>query len=269
LVELAVHLVHRAGALVLRGRAEAGPDGLGRDLSGRLRVATKSSPTDVVTEMDRAAERLVGSELAVRRPQDAVLGEEGASRAGSSRVRWVVDPIDGTVNYLYGIPMYAVSVAAEVDGQVVAGAVHNPVSGETFRAVRGGGAWLGDQRLGGPGATSLGQSLVGTGFAYDAAVRAEQAQVIARLLPVVRDVRRMGAASLDLCYAAAGRLDAYFERGLKPWDHAAGGLVAAEAGLVVHGLRGRPAGPWFVLAAGAGIAEELTTVLEALDADGR
>ena len=268
LAELAVTLARRAGDLVARGRAAAGPDGVGGGLSGRLGVDTKSSPTDVVTEMDRASERLLTSELAIHRPHDAVLGEEGASRQGSSGVRWVVDPIDGTVNYLYGVPFYAVSVAAEVDGQVVVGAVHNPVSGETFRAVRGGGAWLGEQRLTGPGADSLGQALVGTGFSYDSGTRAEQARVIARLLPAVRDLRRMGAASLDLCYAAAGRLDAYFERGLKPWDHAAGGLVAAEAGLVVHGLRGRPAGPWFVLAAGAGIAEELAAMLETLGADG-
>ncbi|HEX5493130.1 MAG TPA: inositol monophosphatase family protein [Mycobacteriales bacterium] len=268
LVDLAVELACRAGALVRRGRAAVDPDGTGVDLAARLGVDTKSSPTDVVTEMDRASERMLSAELRARRPDDAILGEEGAASDGSSGVRWLVDPIDGTVNYLYGLPVYAVSVAAEVNGRVVAGAVHNPESGETFRAVRGGGAWLGDRRLTGPAVASLDQALVGTGFSYDAAVRAEQARVVAALLPRVRDVRRLGAASLDLCFAAAGRLDAYFERGLSPWDYAAGCLVAREAGLVVHGLRGRPAGPWFVLAAGAGVAGDLAGRLEDLAADG-
>lgn len=268
LADLAVELACRAGALVERGRAAVDPDGTALDLPERLGVDTKSSPTDVVTQMDRASERLLADELGARRPHDAVLGEEGAARDGSSGVRWVVDPIDGTVNYLYGLPGYAVSVAAEVNGQVVAGAVHSPVSGETFRAIRGGGAWLGDRRLTGPRTGSLAQALVGTGFSYDARIRAEQARVVARLLPEVRDLRRLGAASLDLCFAAAGRLDAYFERGLHPWDYAAGCLIAQEAGLVVHGLRGRPAGPRFVLVAGAGIADALARRLEELVADG-
>lgn len=267
LADLAVELARRAGELVRRGRAGGDTGG-----SARLDVSTKSSPTDVVTDMDRASEHLLVAELSARRPDDAILGEEGGSRAGSSGVRWLIDPIDGTANYLYALPMYAVSVAAERDGQVVAGAVHNPASGETFRAVRGGGAWLGDRRLdvrtGSTSGGDLARALVGTGFGYRAADRAEQAAVLARLLPRVRDVRRMGAASLDLCFAAAGRLDAYFERGLSPWNYAAGCLVAEEAGLVVHGLRGRPAGPWFVLAAAPDLAADLAATLEELAADG-
>lgn len=253
---LAVDLVRRAGALVAEGRDQAGLD-----------VDTKSTPTDVVTEMDRRSERFLSEQIRARRPSDAILGEEGARQEGRSGVRWLIDPIDGTVNYLYGLPMYAVSVAAEYDGAMVAGAVHNPSLGETYHAVRGRGAWLGNRRLAGGTATRLDQALIGTGFAYDAARRARQGQVVAALLPRVRDVRRNGAASLDLCHAAAGRLDGFYEGGLSPWDYGAGCLIAAEAGLVVQGLHGRPVGPQFVLAAAAAIAGELTELLEGLGAD--
>lgn len=266
LLDLAIDLARRAGTLVADGRRQAG-DPVGRAAAG-LGVDTKSTPTDVVTELDRASERFLTEQLLRHRPHDAILGEEGGARDGRSGVRWLIDPIDGTVNFLYGLPAYAVSVAAERDGVIVAGAVHSPASGETFHAALGRGAWLGERRLAGPSATTLDQALVGTGFAYDAHTRAEQAGVAAQLLPRVRDIRRLGAASLDLCYAAAGRLDAYYERGLSPWDFAAGALVAQEAGVVVHGLRGRAAGPVFVLAAAAPIAEELAGVLEELGADG-
>jgi myo-inositol-1(or 4)-monophosphatase len=184
----------------------------------------------------------------------------------------VVDPVDGTVNYLYGLPVYAVSVAARAPlpggGEgVVAGCVHNPVSGETFTAARGEGAWLAGRRLTVGPPPPLELALVGTGFGYAAARRAHQAGVLARLLPRVRDVRRAGAASLDLCSVAAGRLDAHYERGLQPWDLAAGGLVAAEAGALVTGLRGAPASADMALVAAPGLHEQLRGLLVAWDAD--
>jgi myo-inositol-1(or 4)-monophosphatase len=242
LLELAVDLTGRAGELARAGRDRAITE-----------VDTKSSPNDVVTAADRAAERLVVEALRAARPGDRVLGEEsGAHEAagdGAGSVRWILDPIDGTVNYLYGLPAWAVSLAAEVDGRVVAGVVRNPVSGEVYTATRGGGAFLNGRRLTGPAHRELANSLVATGFAYLADRRARQARVVAGLLAEVRDIRRIGAAALDLCFVAAGRLDAYFERGINPWDHAAGGLVAEEAGLTVGGLHGAPAGADLVLAA--------------------
>ncbi len=231
-------------------------------------VTTKSTATDVVTAADTAAERYVIDALRTRRPGDTVLGEESGQSTGTARVRWILDPIDGTVNYLYGLPQYAVSLAAEVDGTVVAGVVRNAATGEEWTAVRGGGAHRSGRRLAGSAVTELGQALVATGFGYAADRRAHQARVVAELLPMVRDIRRFGAASLDLCFAAEGRFDAFYEKGLNLWDHAAGGLVAAEAGLLVTGLAGAPPGPDLVLAAPPGIHARLHEVLLALDAAG-
>ncbi|QSB17391.1 inositol monophosphatase [Natronosporangium hydrolyticum] len=217
-------------------------------------VSTKSTETDVVTAADRAVERQLVAELRRRRPTDAVFGEEyGAggdpAGAGGSGVRWLLDPIDGTVNYLYGIPWYAVSIAAEVDGEVVAGVVRNAATGDQWSASAGHGAWREGRRLRGSTETRLGHALVATGFGYQPARRAYQAEVLARLLPQVRDVRRLGAAALDLCLAAEGTVDVFYERGLQPWDHAAGGLIAAEAGLTVAGLDGAPGdGEMFIAA---------------------
>jgi myo-inositol-1(or 4)-monophosphatase len=213
LLTLAVDIALEAGALVARRRADAPVEV----------SATKSSPTDVVTASDTAAERLVRERIGAVRPDDGFLGEEGGGLHGDSRIRWVVDPIDGTVNYLYGIPAYAVSIAAEVDGEVAVGVVHNPVSQETWTALRGEGAWLNGHPVRVGGRTDPAQALVATGFSYDVQTRAEQGRQVARLLPRVRDIRRIGAASLDLCGVASGRLDAYVEQGLKPWDLAAGG----------------------------------------------
>ena len=242
---------------------------VGHAASGRgaVEVAAKSTATDLVTEVDRATERWLVERIRSVRPGDAIVGEEGGDRAGSTGVRWVLDPIDGTVNFVLGLPQYAVSVAAEVNGRVVAGAVCNPATGETFRATLGGGAHLGRVRLTGPRQVPLGNAVVGTGFGYDAAVRARQAAVLVALLPTVADVRRLGAASLDLCFLAAGRLDAYFEVGLNVWDYAAGGLVATEAGCVVSGLRGRPPSAGCYAAAGPDLAPEFFARLEFLDAD--
>jgi myo-inositol-1(or 4)-monophosphatase len=259
LLALAVDTALDAGRLVAEGRSSAGQQ-----------VDVKSSAVDVVTAVDTASERLIVGRLLAARPDDGVLGEEGASREGSSGVRWIVDPIDGTVNFLYGLPAYAVSIAAEVDGVVRAGVVLNVATGELFTATTGGGAWLSTParpepvRLTGSRPASLEQTLVATGFGYQQEQRRAQGGVVAALLPQIRDIRRMGSAALDLCSAAAGRIDAYYELHLNPWDHAAGALVAAEAGLVVTGLPGRPfAEPLAIVAAPtvAGPFVELVTGL--------
>jgi myo-inositol-1(or 4)-monophosphatase len=255
LERLAIELAEGAAGLV-RTRTGSG-----------LRIGAKSSATDLVTEVDRAAEEWLVEQLMARRPQDAVLGEEGGGRAGTSGVRWVLDPIDGTVNFVLGLPAYAVSVAAEVNGQIVAGAVANPATGETFHARFGGGAFLAGDRLTGPRDVPLARAVVGTGFGYDAARRARQGAVVAVLLPQVGDIRRLGAAALDLCFLGAGRLDAYFEAGLNMWDHAAGGLVAMEAGCVTSGLRGRAPSQRFYAAAGTTLAGDFFELLESVDAD--
>jgi len=234
-------------------------------------VSTKSSDTDVVTAADRAVERQVIEALRAVRPGDAVLGEESGDAgpaAGAGGVRWILDPIDGTVNYLYGLPWYAVSLAAEVDGVVVAGVVREATTGTEWSALRGAGAYRDGRRLAGSRVTELGQALLATGFGYDPARRAHQAAVVAALLPEVRDVRRFGAAAIDLCLAAEGAVDVYFEKGLNAWDHAAGGLVAAEAGLRVTGLAGAPPGPDMVLAAPPALYDVLHARLVELDAAG-
>src|SRR5262245_7969287 len=212
-------------------------------------IGTKSTATDLVTAADREVERLIVAEILARRPEDTVLGEEYGQSAPGGGIRWVVDPIDGTVNYVYGLPQYAVSIAAQIDGESVVGVVRNAATGEQWTAVRDVGAWRGGVSLTGSAETDLGQALVATGFGYAADRRAHQAAVVAQVLPRVRDIRRFGAASLDLCYAAEGRVDAYFEKGLNPWDHAAGGLIAQTAGLVVSGLRGAPPSEAMVMAA--------------------
>ena len=235
-------------------------------------VQTKSTGTDPVTAADRAVERQIVAALHAERPGDAVLGEEYGSvagdTAGDGRVRWVLDPIDGTVNYLYGLPQYAVSLAAEVDGVAVAGVVRNAATGDEWTATRGGGAWRDGRRLTGSVRTTLGQALVATGFGYAAERRAHQAQVLTRVSTEVRDIRRLGAAAIDLCLAAEGGVDAYYEKGLNAWDHAAGGLVATEAGLIVSGLDGAPPGPDLVIAAPPALFGPLHDLLAAHDAAG-
>jgi myo-inositol-1(or 4)-monophosphatase len=260
LLKIAIDVARDAAATAHRMRAE-----------GVSVAATKTTVTDVVTAADRAVERQVLEALRRVRPDDAVLGEEyGAGEAGpvSTGVRWIVDPIDGTINYLYGLPYCAVSLAAEVDGEVVAGVVRNVATGEEWTATAGGGAYRDGERLRCSTETDLGQALVATGFGYDPARRSHQARVVAELIPHVRDIRRFGAAALDLCLAAEGRVDAYYEKGLAAWDQAAGGLVATEAGLRVAGLGGLPAGPDLVIAAPPALFEPLHTRLAALDASG-
>jgi myo-inositol-1(or 4)-monophosphatase len=284
LLRIAADAAAEAGRLLASWRGEERPQV----------VRTKSSPTDVVTEMDRRSEALITERIRAFRPGDAVLGEEGGQTLGGQtlggqtlggqtlggqrvsdtaaapgRVRWVVDPLDGTVNYLYGLPDWAVSIAAEVDGTVLAGVVEVPRYGETFTAVAGRGAWLHRDgqaiALRCTSGVTLGQALVGTGFGYDAGRRRIQGEVVAALLPCVRDIRRGGSAAVDLCSVAAGRMDAYFERGLNYWDYAAGGLIAREAGAVVGGLSGKSESTSMTLAASPGLYRQLETFLARLD----
>ncbi|WP_189938635.1 inositol monophosphatase family protein [Streptomyces sulfonofaciens] len=255
MLEVAREAARRAGALLRDGRPA--------DLAV---AATKTSPIDVVTEMDLAAEKLITGYLAEHRPEDGVLGEEGASRAGTSGVRWVIDPLDGTVNYLYGLPTWSVSIAAERAGETLVGVVEVPMRGETFHAVRGGGAYLGERRLGCRADAPLEQSLVSTGFNYVSAVREHQAEVARRLIPRLRDIRRGGSAAVDLCDVAAGRLDGYFERGLNPWDLAAGDLIAREAGALTGGRPGERPSYDLAVAATPGVFAPLQRLLEELGA---
>lgn len=262
LMELAASMAREVGDLVRTTRET------GVDLAG-----VKSTVTDVVTEADLAAERRLRELIATHRPQDAILGEEGGATAGTSGLTWVVDPIDGTVNYMYGLPVYAVSVAVvagEPDPATwtqVAGAVCSPVDGLLWRAGRGLGAWLGDRRLAVNAPRPLGESLVATGFGYDAALRRQQAQVLTGVLDKVRDIRRAGSCAIDLCSLASGQLDAFFERGTNPWDFAAGGLVVREAGGVVTGLRGSAESSTMMVAGPAETVRQIVELLEQLDAD--
>lgn len=237
-------------------------------------TATKSSPTDVVTAMDQAAEELLRELLGAARPQDGVLGEEAGLQPGTSGLTWVLDPIDGTVNYLYGLLPYAVSVAL-VDGDPsvegawtpVLGCVHAPATGQTWTAATGRGARLDGRELRIPTPpAALDLALVGTGFGYLPERRRSQARVLAELLPQVRDVRRMGSAAIDICLVAGGELDAYYERGVHVWDVAAAAVVLTEAGGVLTGIDGRPASEHLTVAAAPELAGALARLLESLDA---
>jgi len=254
---VAIEIAREAGELARRRRGE-----------GLAIAATKSALADIVTEADREVEVLIRTRLAERRPDDAFLGEESGAEPGTSGITWIVDPIDGTVNYAYGIPSYAVSIAA-VEGDPVpgewnalAGAVLNPVSGELFHAARGAGAWLDGERLAVNSEPMPAGALLGTGFGYNPATHAGDLAQVARVMTLARDVRRIGAASLDLAFVAAGRLDGYFERGLQPWDHAAGALLVTEAGGAIT-VTGAPDehGRTLVVAAGPGLFERLLAVV--------
>ncbi|MYR56638.1 inositol monophosphatase [Streptomyces sp. SID625] len=260
LLQLALQAAARAGELLKDGR----PADLGV-------AATKSSPVDVVTEMDIAAEKLITGLIADRRPDDGFLGEEGAATEGTSGIRWIIDPLDGTVNYLYGLPSWAVSIAAEHNGETLVGVVTAPMRAETFRAVRGRGAWAtgswaGERRLTCRPDAPLDRALVSTGFNYVTDVRRHQAEVAGRLIPLVRDIRRAGSAALDLCDVAAGRLDGYYERGLHPWDHAAGALIAREAGALTGGRPAQRVSGELAVAATPGVFGPLQGHLENLGA---
>jgi myo-inositol-1(or 4)-monophosphatase len=250
----------------LRALAEA----VAREAGARLRaaftepaagVAAKSSPTDLVSAADRSAEELIRSRLLAARPDDGFLGEEGGAADGRSGVRWIVDPLDGTINFLFGIPQWAVSVACEDADGVIAGVVYDPPRDELWAAERDGPPLLDGEPVRASGRDDLSMALVATGFGYDADVRRAQAAVAARLLPEVRDIRRLGSAALDLVWTAAGRFDAYFERGVKHWDIAAGALIGERAGLVRRDLAPvGPSGPGLLLVTPA-LAEPLLALL--------
>jgi myo-inositol-1(or 4)-monophosphatase len=260
LLELAVGLARDAGALLLE-----------RFDGGRERaLSSKTSPTDPVSEADLASERLIRERLALARPADGFLGEEGGGEEGSSGLTWVVDPLDGTVNFLFSIPQWCVSVAVQDDAGPLAGAIFDPCRNELFVATRDGSSLLNGSPIPLPGTPhdggqageasareDLATAMVATGLAYDADVRAAQAEVLARVVPRVRDIRRFGSAALDLAWTAAGRYDAYFERSVKPWDIAAGTLVCERAGLTVLELPEHERLPSGVLAAVPALAEAL------------
>jgi myo-inositol-1(or 4)-monophosphatase len=264
LEDLAVSAAGAAGRFIVEDR----PRGLG--------VAdTKSSVNDIVTVMDQKSEALLRRHLLDARPDDAILGEEDGASAGTSGITWVIDPIDGTVNYLYEIPAYCVSVAAVIGdasttGQwrPVAGAVCNPLTAEIFHSRMGGGAHVltadGDRAIKVSTVDVLVQTLVATGFGYLPEVRARQGQVVGAILPEIRDIRRAGSAALDLCAVAIGRVDAYYESGLNPWDLAAGWIIATEAGALVTGLNNMAPGQAAVVAAGPGVHASLLSRLESL-----
>lgn len=264
-------LAAEAAEFVRRRRAEVfGADAGSADSSA---VRSKSTPTDPVTVVDTETERLLRDRLAQLRPGDPILGEEGGGPVDSAAtpadaVTWVLDPVDGTVNFVYGIPAYAVSVGAQVNGVSVAGAVADVVGGRVYSAATGLGAHVtdadGTNALRCADVDDLSMALLGTGFGYAPGRRARQAELLARLLPVVRDVRRIGSAALDLCMVAAGRLDAYYEHGLQVWDRAAGALIAAEAGarVVLPDPNGPVGSAGLVVAAAPGIADQLLAALQ-------
>jgi myo-inositol-1(or 4)-monophosphatase len=244
----------RAGAAELRRRFGRQPRG----------VQTKTTPTDPVSEADVAAESAIQEVLARRRPQDAILAEEGGltgHASGADAIRWVVDPLDGTVNFLFGIPAFCVSIAAESGSEVVAGVVLDPVRDECFAALRSGQALLNGAPIHGSDRGELGHALVATGFGYDEGVRERQAAVLTRVLPRVRDIRRVGAAALDLAWCACGRFDAYYERGVQRWDVAAGSLIAQRAGLVVRTLPPTDRDAAGIAVAPAGVIDELVALV--------
>ena len=264
LEDLAVSAARAAGTFIVQER----PRGMGV-------LDTKSSVNDIVTVMDQQSEVLLRRHLLGARPDDAVLGEEDGASDGTSGITWVIDPIDGTVNYLYEIPAYCVSVAAVIGDPTtagqwrpVAGAICNPLTSEIFHARVGGGAHVltgeGDTAIRVSSVDVLLQSLVATGFGYRPEVRARQGEVLTAILPDIRDIRRAGSAALDLCAVASGKVDAYYEAGLNPWDLAAGWIIATEAGAVVSGLNDMAPGEAAVVAAGPGIHGSLLSGLEAL-----
>lgn len=257
LESIAVDLAREAGQLARERRSE-----------GVSIAATKSALADIVTDADREVETLIRSRLRERRPADGFVGEESDAEPGVSGITWVVDPIDGTVNYAYGIPFYAVSIAA-VQGPpepqawtALAGAVYVPPLDEMFHAARGAGAWLDDRRLQVEADASAAGALIATGFGYDPATHAGDLARVARAMPIARDIRRMGAASIDLCSVAAGRVDGYFERGLKPWDHAAAEIIVTEAGGRFEVLPADESGRVLVIAAVPGVFDRLSTLAQ-------
>ena len=250
LLSLAEDVAREAGAQLLEA------------FGGPLTVETKSTPTDLVSEADEAAQALIRSRLSAARPDDGFLGEEGGDDDGTSGLRWIVDPLDGTINFLFGIPQWAVSIAVEDDEGAIAGVVYDPMRDELWSAARGGPARCDGRPIEGSRKDDLSQAMVATGFGYDAAMRAAQGETVARLLPHVRDIRRLGSAALDLVWTAAGRYDVFYERGLNAWDLAAGGLICERAGLAVGELAATDALPNGVLVAPRALAARMRDLVE-------
>jgi myo-inositol-1(or 4)-monophosphatase len=250
LCRIAASLAREAGAMVRDGRTR-----------GIVHTSSKASDTDMVTEFDRASEQLIVQRLTELRPDDAIVGEEGTDTDGSSGVHWLIDPIDGTTNFLYGLPGYNVSIAARTEDGTEAGAVYVPATDELFTAVRGGGARLNGAPIRCSAATSLRHALVATGFSYLPERREAQAARLAALIGKVRDVRRVGAAAYDLCAVAAGRVDVYYEQWLGPWDLAAGELIASEAGCRTGSFAGGPVQPSNVLVSTPALFEPMVALL--------
>lgn len=259
-VAFAVEIAKRAGAL-LADRPEV------------LNVETKTTDTDVVTHMDQLAEELIVSAIALSRPEDGLLGEEGADKKSSSGRQWVIDPIDGTVNYMYELPHWCVSIGLveEETSQGIVGVVYSPSLNSLFVGRAGMGAFRvvedAVEKLSVSTQDRLSQALVGTGFGYATSRRAHQAQILTHILPNVRDIRRLGSCALDLCLVAAGELDAYYERGVNPWDHSAGSLIVKEAGGQVTGLYGAKPSSQMIVAANNTLAAQLLSILETQSAD--
>ena len=257
--DLAGELARAAGTTAYRGRlAAADADG--------LVSSTKSSATDIVTQFDRAAEAAIVGRLRELRPGDAIVGEEGTADSGTSGYAWFVDPIDGTTSFVYDQPTWSCSIAVARGDTMVAGAVYLPALDELFDAALGHGARLDGRPIRPSGASDLALALVGTGFSYQVEARRQQAEHLARLMDRIRDVRRFGSAAADLCFVAAGRLDAYYESYLNAWDSAAGELIAREAGAITSDFAGGPARPAEMVAAAPGLHAALVALIEATDA---
>lgn len=249
--DLATSLAREAGTMALAGRRR-----------GLTDVATKSTLTDMVTEYDRASEKLIVDALRTKRPSDAIVGEEGSSVDGSSGITWCIDPIDGTTNFLYALPNWAVSIGVADEHGPLAGAVYVAALDEMFSAIRGQGAWLNGEPIRCSTTTDVAHALVCTGFSYSAAQRTIQSARVARMIHEVRDIRRFGAASIDLCYVACGRLDAYFEENLFPWDIAAGALIAVEAGCRLGDFSGATVRPAQVLVSTPDVFDALSAMIQ-------
>ncbi len=259
-VELAMSIAKEAGKLLLARPAH-------------LEIDTKSSATDVVTQMDRQAEAFIVAQLSKHRPEDAILGEEGSNSTGTSDFQWVIDPIDGTVNYLHRIPHWCVSIGLKniKTGESIAGVIYAPVYDQMYISSQGLGSWVIDQGvprlLQVSNCAELNVAVIGTGFGYSSERRASQARVLSQVLPRVADIRRLGSCAIDLCLVAAGVLDGYYERGVNDWDHAAGELIAREAGAISSGLRGNKVGNDMIVVATSLIHADLVAILEANSAD--
>lgn len=264
MTKLMRELAYMAGEILMEGRPDAAR-------AASVQTSTKTSPTDIVTERDLASEKAIVAAIVAARPGDGILGEEGTNRDSSTGYTWIIDPLDGTINYLYGSPQWAVSIAvADAEG-TVAGIVYAPLAGYEYWAVRAQGAYRidrdGEVRLPLVEDVDLAHALFATGFGYRSDRRAQQIGVMSAVLPQIRDIRRKGSAALDLCMAASGMVNGYFERGAHPWDYAAGALIAREAGCVVSGLRQNPESATMVVCAPPKLHEQIKELLESLDAD--